>query len=52
MSLRPTDPEPIPADTASVARAAFPKGTAVMRLRDERGPIDCAREVSMGKGLE
>jgi transposase len=39
MSLRPTDPEPIPAETARVARAAFPKGTAVMHLRDELGPI-------------
>ncbi|MDP9371134.1 MAG: IS1182 family transposase [Chloroflexota bacterium] len=39
MSLRPTDPEPIPAETARVARAAFPKGTAVMHLRDELGPV-------------
>lgn len=39
MSLRPTEPEPIPADTARVARAAFPKGTAVMHLRDQLGPI-------------
>ncbi len=39
MSLRPTDPEPIPAETTRVAHAAFPKGTAVMHLRDELGPI-------------
>lgn len=39
MSLRPTDPEPIPGETTRVAHAAFPKGTAVMHLRDELGPI-------------
>jgi transposase len=29
----------IPDDTARVARAAFPKGNAYMRMRDTLGPI-------------
>jgi transposase len=35
MSLRVEPIGEIPAETARVARAAFPKGTVVMRLRDE-----------------
>jgi transposase len=35
MSLHPEPIGPIPAETARVARAAFPKSTVVMRLRDE-----------------
>jgi transposase len=35
MSLRPEPIGGIPAETARVARAAFPKGTVVTRLRDE-----------------
>ena len=35
MSLRPEPIGAIPAETARVARAAFPKGRLVMRLRDE-----------------
>src|SRR5215213_5781562 len=35
MSLRPEPIAEIPAETARVARAAFPKGTIVTRLRDE-----------------
>src|SRR4051812_5239554 len=35
MSLRPEPIGAIPAETARVARAAFPKGTVVTRLRDE-----------------
>src|ERR671912_1572589 len=35
MSLRPEPVGKIPAETARVARAAFPKGTVVPRLRDE-----------------
>ena len=34
MSLRPAPIGEIPAETARVARAAFPKGTLVTRLRD------------------
>src|SRR3954451_3666758 len=34
MSLRPEPVGEIPAETARVARAAFPKGTVVTRLRD------------------
>jgi transposase len=39
MSLRPEPIGEIPAETARVARAAFPKGTAVTRLRDEFGAL-------------
>src|SRR5689334_25307158 len=35
MSLRPEPVGEIPAETARVAWAAFPKGTVVTRLRDE-----------------
>ena len=35
MSLRPESIGEVPADTARVARAAFPKGTVVTGLRDE-----------------
>src|SRR5688500_15042853 len=35
MSLHPEPIGEIPAETARVARAAFPKGTVVMRLREE-----------------
>jgi transposase len=35
MSLRPEPIGEIPAEPARVARAAFPKGTVVTRLRDE-----------------
>lgn len=39
MSLRPDPIGPVPEETARVARAAFPHGSAWMRLRDELGPI-------------
>jgi transposase len=39
MSLRLQNIEQVPAETARVARAAFPKGTFCMRLRDELGSI-------------
>ena len=35
MCLHPNPIGEIPSETARVARAAFPKGTVVMRLRDE-----------------
>src|ERR1700712_823868 len=35
MSLHPNPIGEIPAETARVARSAFPKGTVVTRLRDE-----------------
>ncbi len=35
MSLRPDLIGEIPAETARVTRAAFPKGTLAMRLREE-----------------
>jgi transposase len=39
MSLHPEPIGTIPAETARVARAAFPKGTVVMRLRDGFGAL-------------
>ena len=39
MSLRPQPSGPVPEATARVARAAFPKGNAYLRLRDELGTI-------------
>ena len=39
MSLRPQPLEPVPADTARVARAAFPKGNPYLTLRDQLGTI-------------
>jgi transposase len=39
MSLRPQPLEPIPEDTARVARAAFPKGNPYLTLRDQFGTI-------------
>ncbi|PLS84028.1 MAG: IS5/IS1182 family transposase, partial [Actinobacteria bacterium] len=39
MSLRPEPIRPVPEETARVARAAFPKGTAYTRMRDELGIV-------------
>ena len=39
MSLRPAELAPVPATTAQVARAAFPKGCPAMRMRDALGAI-------------
>ena len=39
MSLRQSLPPPIPEDTRSVARAAFPRGSLLLSLRDAFGPI-------------
>lgn len=39
MSLRPGEVAPVPAMTAQVAAAAFPRGCTVMRMRDELGAI-------------
>jgi transposase len=39
MSLKPSLIEPVPEETARVARAVFPKGNPLLRLRDELGPI-------------
>src|SRR5689334_19428668 len=39
MSLKPQTIPPVPETTAAVARAAFPKGNTVLRLRDELGPL-------------
>ena len=39
MSLKPTVIQPVPEETARVARAAFRKGNPLLRLRDELGTI-------------
>ena len=39
MSLHPTDATSIPTETQRVARAAFPKGTLAMHLRDTLGNV-------------
>ena len=39
MSLRPQPIAPVPPDTVRVARAAFPKGTPSLTLRDALGTI-------------
>jgi transposase len=41
MSLKPATIEPVPAQTARIARAAFPKGNAYLTLRDELGTLYC-----------
>ena len=39
MSLKPMAIPPVPAETARVARAAFPKGNIYMKLRERVGTI-------------
>lgn len=39
MSLQPTSIEPVPEETARVAKAAFASGHPFLPLRDERGTI-------------
>ena len=39
MSLKPTPIQPVPEETARVARAAFRKGNPLLKLRDELGAI-------------
>src|SRR5918992_1105098 len=39
MSLQPTPIQPVPEETARVARAAFPKGNPYLTLRDQLGVI-------------
>lgn len=39
MSLPRNPLQPVPAETARVAHAAFPAGTVYMRIRDELGPL-------------
>lgn len=39
MSLRPGPVPPVPAETARVARAAFPGGNVYLRMRDELGTV-------------
>ncbi|MFN4253338.1 MAG: transposase [Deinococcus sp.] len=37
--LRPMEVPEVPAETARIAHAAFPKGALFIRLRDELGPL-------------
>lgn len=37
--MQPKEPGPIPIETVRVARAAFPKGSLAIRIRDELGPL-------------
>jgi transposase len=39
MSLKPQPPAPVPAETARIAHAAFPKGSPLLALRDELGAL-------------
>ncbi|MBL1121110.1 IS1182 family transposase [Streptomyces sp. 110] len=39
MSMQPREPEEVPFETVRVARAAFPKGSLAIRLRDELGVL-------------
>jgi len=39
MSLHSKSIEPVPEETARIARAAFPKGNVYLRLRDEIGSL-------------
>ncbi|MGH3324473.1 MAG: transposase, partial [Streptomyces sp.] len=39
MSMQPKEPVVIPVETVRVARAAFPKGSLAIRVRDELGPM-------------
>jgi hypothetical protein len=39
MCLHPTSPSVVAADTASVARLSFPRGSMLLTLRDRLGPV-------------
>ena len=39
MSLKPVPIQPVPEETARIARAAFRKGNPLLSLRDELGAI-------------
>ncbi|MFI2054886.1 IS1182 family transposase [Streptomyces purpureus] len=39
MSMQPSGPNEVPVETVRVARAAFPKGSLAIRVRDELGPL-------------
>ncbi|MGW8554386.1 IS1182 family transposase [Streptomyces tubercidicus] len=39
MSMQPSGPGEVPAETVRVARAAFPKGSLAIRIRDDLGPL-------------
>jgi len=37
--MQPSGPDEVPVETVRVARAAFPKGSLAIRVRDELGPL-------------
>ena len=39
MSLRPNPIQPVPEETARIAKAAFRKGNSLLKLRDELGTL-------------
>jgi transposase len=39
VSLHPSPVDPIPEETTRIARAAFPKGSVAIRVRDELGVV-------------
>jgi hypothetical protein len=39
MSLKPSPIEPVPEETARVAKAAFRRGNPLLKLRDELGAV-------------
>ncbi|QHC23485.1 hypothetical protein GR130_20980 [Streptomyces sp. GS7] len=39
MSVQPVEPGEVPVETVRVARAAFPKGSLAIRVRDELAPL-------------
>ncbi len=39
MCLHPRSVDPVPEETARVARAAFPKGTVYMTMKDALGEV-------------
>ena len=44
LSLKPSPIQPVPAETARVARAAFPTGNVYLKLRDQLGTIFSAAD--------
>lgn len=47
MSLKPCPIEPVPEQTACIARCAFPKGNPYLKLRDELGTFFCDEDFAL-----
>ena len=52
MSMHPSPIEPVPEETARVARAAFRKGNLLMRIRDEIGILRSYVSAATRSGLQ